>query len=76
MSEAPKKIWIETFFAKRFFTSQEIRTHGTTEYIRADIVEEMREALLLALCTLNTDDPLSIKAFEACDAAYKRLEQE
>ena len=44
MSEGPKSIWVEPFFASRFFTSEEIRSGGT-KYIRSDIVEQMQMAL-------------------------------
>ena len=48
MSEAPKKIWVDPFFANRFFTSQEVRIGNPEQYIRADLVEDMRVSLSVA----------------------------
>ena len=43
MSEAPKKIWVSERIIKTEYLAQELT--GETKYIRADIVEELYEAL-------------------------------
>ena len=44
MSEAPKKIWVNQFFANRFLTDKSVR-NGCDEYIRADLVDRLVDAL-------------------------------
>ena len=76
MSEAPKKIWVEQEF-RDWAVDPLDYAQGTelTQYIRADIVEEMRVALLglIADFVINgyTDDDI-----EKAQAALKRLEEE
>lgn len=43
--DAPKKIWVNPFFANRFFTSQEVCLGDAEQYIRADLVDGLVEAL-------------------------------
>lgn len=49
MSEAPKKIWLETEdYSESMLWFLKMKTNGATPYIRADIVEEMRDKLIKA----------------------------
>ena len=43
--DAPKKIWVNPFFANRFFTSPEVCLCDAEQYIRADLVDGLVEAL-------------------------------
>ena len=70
MSKAPKKIWIDPHVGTSPYADNRI-----TQYIRADIVEEMREALNLA--SVWSNQRLFIQAVKPkIEAALKRLEEE
>ena len=67
MSEAPKKIWYDPY---SFETGSEKLSQHDTQYIRADIVEEMREALR------DLEQWVSGTGYDKARAALKRLEGE
>ena len=85
MAEAPKKIWYDPY---HFEAGSEKLSQHDTQYIRADIVEEMREALeevLLAERFSNRPPVTVYQAEEKLDrikyavtkaqTALKRLEE-
>ncbi len=79
MSEAPKKIWVECYEDEDdgeldlFFSA---KGHGE-EYIRADIVEEMREALEMFQAWMTDIHTYTLLEVDMkAEAALKRLEEE
>ena len=78
---APKKIWVDPFFANRFFTSQEVRLGDVEQYIRADLVDGLVEALKTCRFSGYTDidgDYITTQHFDGpkVRAALKALEEE
>ena len=70
MSEAPKKIWYDPY---HFEAGLEKLSQHDTQYIRADIVEEMRDALegVLPYTLIGTSE----EASEAISRAIRILEE-
>ena len=75
MSEAPKKIWVEQDF-RDWAVDPLDYAQGTklTQYIRADIVEEMREALEYAAMLFLNEGNLS--QHDEIESLLNRLEEE
>ena len=73
MSEAPKKIWLDAWTEHPYW-SEKKQPYPCVKYIRADIVEEMREALISLRLYLGEEEWRS--HFDNAQAALKRLEEE
>ena len=75
MSEAPKRVWMRVNMAPKRLMEEKL-FDDDVEYIRADIVEEMREALEKLAKLGNGDQYGNSVGNEIARAALKLLEEE
>ena len=82
MDKAPKKIWVDKDElgwpeADEFY--QRMQTRESKEYgipyIRADIVDELVEALKWMTAILVVETETDVKAIDRAEAALKKLEE-
>lgn len=74
MSEIPKKIWVSEYAIEKHALAHEL--NGDTQYIRADIVEEMQEALeKISGFTISQFAKTSDMANECREVARSALER-
>ena len=69
MNEVPKKIWVDAELDVYDYEEQ-----GSQPYIRADIVDELVEALKWMTNILVVETETAVKAIDRAEAALKKLE--
>ena len=75
MSEAPKKIWVDDDVLWGSALELQSDYKKETAYIRADLVDELVDALKWMRDILVVETETDVKAIDRADAALKKLEE-